>query len=124
MRSFSKIGVVALGLGALVANGSVAWAAPFSTTNPGQVQDLVGQDSSYNLAWASVAGFTSAGGCLRTSGQTPLVILRIKADAQGNQMWSLLTAAKLAGRTVKATVDDTVHDAAGYCYLRAVSLQD
>jgi hypothetical protein len=94
------------------------------TSPAGLIKDLVGADSGTGtLGWVSVTGFPSANNCTTTN--DPLVLIRVRADAQGNQMWALLLAARTAGRTVKVRVNDankvgTTND----CYLRIVWLLD
>lgn len=49
------------------------------------------------------------------------VVFRIKDDARGQRHFAMLLAAKSAGVSVTVSVDDTVRDAGGYCFVRWIS---
>jgi hypothetical protein len=66
-----------------------------------------------------IMGLTSAGTCALDDG---LVALVIRDDAGGERQLSILLNAVAADRVVLVTVDDTVKNASGYCFLRSVTL--
>ena len=88
----------------------------------GKVASIVAAD--VNLAgpdtdWVAVEGFTTAGSC-GTDGTH--VIMRLRDDSRGNRQLSIAMSAYMAGKTVLVSVDDTVKDASGSCFLRWLKL--
>lgn len=68
-----------------------------------------------------VKNFTSAGTCPLSNG---LVIARIRSDSNGNRSFSMALAARMSGKKVKISVDDTKRNAEGDCYLHSIEIKD
>jgi hypothetical protein len=68
--------------------------------------------------WFSLVNVSSLGIC-RTA-DAGYIVLRLRDDAKGQRMFSLVLAAKAAGTPVTVVVDDTIFDGSGYCYALSV----
>lgn len=78
--------------------------------------DLALQGSNSN--WFSVVGGSSAGNCKTFSS---LVVVRLKDDLHGQQMYATVLALKVSGAPVTVWVDDTFLDPNGYCYAQQLT---
>ena len=89
-------------------------------TGTGAVYTLRSRDSvlGVDTDWFSVVGVTSLGTC-RTA-DAGYVVLKLRDDAKGQRMFSLVLSAKAAGAILTVRVDDTVLNPEGYCYARVV----
>jgi hypothetical protein len=73
--------------------------------------------------WFSLTGVVSLGNCGNwTSGSGTLVLIRMKDDAHGQQMYATVLAAMLAGTSVTVYIDDAYVDPQGHCYAQQVFL--
>jgi hypothetical protein len=97
---------------------SLGYAAPHSGT--GAVYILRSYDSALgpNIDWFSLVGVSSLGTCNTADGG--YVVLRIRDDAKGQRMFTLILAAKASNTPLTVWVDDTVTDSSGHCYVLAV----
>ncbi len=68
-----------------------------------------------------VKGFTEAGTCPQSGG---LVIARIRSDNNGDRSFSMALAARLSGKKVKISIDDTKRNAEGDCFLNSLEIRD
>jgi hypothetical protein len=69
-----------------------------------------------------VNGFESAGTCpLSTEG---LVIAAFRAGTSGDRSYSMALAAKMAGKKVRLSVDDSSKNEAGQCYVRYIEIKE
>jgi hypothetical protein len=68
--------------------------------------------------WFSLAGVSSLGTCKTADGG--YVVLRLRDDAKGQRMFTLVLAAKTAGTPLTVWVDDNDTDSAGYCWALSV----
>jgi hypothetical protein len=96
---------------------SPSYAAPHSGT--GTVYILRSHDSCCGgVDWFSLVGVTSLGACKAADGG--YVVLKLRDDAKGSRMLTLVLAAKVSGAPITVFVDDTLTDSSGYCYALAV----
>ncbi len=93
--------------------GTEANAATYTIS--GQVALLRSHDAALGLDWFSLAGASSAGACGTYGGA---VVMRLRDDARGQRQFSMLLAAKMSGTAVQVTLDDSVVDGYGHCYVR------
>lgn len=93
-------------------------AAPYNGT--GTVYLLRSHDSLYGASvdWFSVVGVSSLGACKTADGG--YVVLKLRDDAKGQRMFTLVLAAKTSGTPITVWVDDTYTDSGGYCYAEAI----
>ena len=79
--------------------------------------------SSANAAFddsVTLNGFTSAGTCGTENG---FVVIRVRDDERGKKQFSLLMAAKLAGKEVTVRLREDRVDANGQCYLDVLTIE-
>jgi hypothetical protein len=98
-----------------------SYAEPFSYT--GTVKKIRSHDEglySFAVDWAAIEGFSYAGSCKTSGGD---VVLRLRDGSRADRQFAMFMAANLSNRAVSVTVDDTVKDGAGYCFLRHVDLR-
>jgi hypothetical protein len=94
-----------------------SYAVPYDAT--GMVYFLRVHDSTIgpDIDWFAITGVSSLGNCQTNSGQ---VVLMIRDDQKGQRMFTLVLAAKTSGTPLTVSVDDTVVDPYGYCFVRSV----
>ena|SRR5689334_22581380 len=109
---------LAFGLSVLL--GFVAPSYSASHSGTGTVYLLRSHDSSIGASvdWFSLVGVSSLGAC--KTGDAGYVVLRLRDDAKGQRMFTLVLAAKTSSTPMTVWVDDTVTDAGGYCFALAV----
>lgn len=69
--------------------------------------------------WIGVSGFSSAGTCVVNSG---VVVLRLRNDGGGKNILATALTARAMEQDVIVSVDDTVKDPNGQCYLRYMNI--
>src|SRR3989454_1620455 len=109
---------LALGLSVLLGLVSPSYSAPHTGT--GTVYLLRSHDSSLGASvdWFSLVGVSSLGAC--KTADAGYVVLRLRDDAKGQRMFTLVLAAKTSGTPMTVWVEDTLTDSGGYCYALAV----
>lgn len=71
--------------------------------------------------WIAVNGFANAGTCGSYQGQ---LVLRLRKSGQGSdRALSIAMMARGTNQTVVVSVDDSVADPFGFCYLRSIHLK-
>ena len=97
---------------ALLISVTASYSATFEGT--GKVAFIRAFDSSLPATdWIGVEGFTSAGSCPILNGY---VVLMMRADSQGDRLLSMALSARMAGKTVRVGVDESL-TAGGYCLI-------
>ncbi len=74
-----------------------------------------------NVDYIIINGFTSAGTCPLSLG---LVVARFPNNDRGSRAYSMALAAKMSGKSVKLSVDDSVKNAEGSCFVNTLEIQD
>ena len=89
-------------------------AAVFSGT--GTVSTIQVFDSVYgtDVDWFSLTGVASLGTCKTAGG---FVVLRIRDNPKGQRMFTLVLAARTSGTSLTVSVDDTMKDPSGFCFV-------
>ena len=108
-------------LTAVLLNVSPAYAAPFTASGTVYILRSHATALGVDMDWFSLVGVTSLGVC--KTADAGYVVLRLRDDAKGQRMYSIVLAAKNAGTPVHIVVDDTVTDSGSYCYVRSVFIQ-
>jgi hypothetical protein len=85
----------------------------------GPVQFVRTHETGNSIDWMALSGVTSLGGCQASDG---FIVFRIKDDDRGRRQFAMAMAAKLAGNSLIAAVDDSEVDSGGYCYLRYLQI--
>lgn len=97
----------------LCGSGGVAEATTYNAT--GTVALLRSHVVNVSEDWFQLTGVSSLGNCPVLYG---LVLFVIKDDDRSWRHFAMVLSAKRAGTAILATVDDTVVNSGGFCYLQ------
>ncbi len=74
-----------------------------------------------NVDFIIINGFTSAGTCPLSSG---LVVARFPNNDHGSRAYSMALAAKMSGKSIQLSVDDSVKNSEGSCFVNTLVIND
>ena len=117
-RTICKIIAFILFLGAHI---PTSFATHFTDTGKVAMIRLTDSSLGADWDWIGVEGFTSAGTCPLAFGYVALIT---RGNDRGTRMISLALTAKISGKEVQVTVDDTLKNSSGYCFIRSLDLID
>lgn len=90
-------------------------------THTGYISRIGAIESRENGDFIILAGFTFAGTCPLSRG---LVVARLRSTEYGSRAFSIGLAAKMAGKKVAITVNDSIKNENGACFINSISLEE
>ena len=86
-------------------------------TKDGSINRMGSIESRSDGDFIILDGFTSAGSCPLSAG---FVVARFHSGEVGSRSFAVALAAKMAGKKVRLSVDDSNKNANGFCYVQAM----